>query len=380
MAVGDLDPDGRRYAPGLQETVLVVGSVAVGGWFLLDLVSGPVFGWRVAPFDWLTLVALVVCATAAAPTLRRPDRLWTRLATYPRRPLPVVGAVVTATLVVVGVVGPVVVPEPVVDLRATDQPPVGVGVPAAVAGDCVGRVVDGTCYGSLAHPLGTTRGSTDVFTWLVYGTRTAVQFAFTTVAIVAPVGVLAGVTAGYVGGRVDALVTASVDLQQTVPTVIVYFFVATATTPSLFVLVLAYGLFDWGSVARVVRTRTLDEREAAYVEAAESAGAGWLYTIRTHLLPNVAPAVVASVSLLLPRLILVEVALGFLGFGGEGTISWGQLLGRGVQYNVNTGRLDGNVRTLWWGIVSPALATLVAVTATSLVGDAFQSATDPTEE
>ncbi|MFB6193629.1 MAG: ABC transporter permease, partial [Halobaculum sp.] len=302
MAAGETDVEfeSRRYTPGVQDAVFVVGTLAVAGWLAVDATRGPVFGWGMTRLDWLTAFAVVVLVATVVPLIRDPARLRETLGAYPRRPLPVAAALATLVLIAVGIVGPLVVSRPVVDFQPTDQPPFGFAVPTAVSGSCVGRVVDGMCRGSLAHPLGTTKGGTDVFTWLLYGSRTTVQFAFTAVAVVAPVGALAGVTAGYVGGRWDALVTAVADLQQTVPTVIVYFFVATATDPSLFTLVVVYGVFDWGGIARVVRTRTVTERETAYVEAARNAGAGPLYIVRNHLLPNVAPAVVTTVSLLIP--------------------------------------------------------------------------------
>ncbi|MFB6193627.1 MAG: ABC transporter permease, partial [Halobaculum sp.] len=240
------------------------------------------------------------------------------------------------------------------------------------------------CRGSLAHPLGTTRGGADVFRWMVHGARTTVQFVLVTAALLAPLGIGVGVVAGYAGGRIDALLTGYVDVQQTVPTVVIYFLVTALTGPTLVALILVYGLFDWGAVARAVRSRTLEERQEAYVEAAESAGAGPVYTLRHHLVPNVASTAITAVSLALPKLVLIEVALSFVSLGGEGTRSWGQLLQRGLRFQLGSFAggysLSGNVRALWWVPVVPALATALVVLSASLVGDAVQSVTDPKGE
>ena len=338
-------------------------------------------GWQPTRLDWLTLVAAVGWLAVALPVLR-PARLRAGWAAYPSGIVPRLALGVLCLTAAVGVVGPAVVAEPTEDLQGTDQPPVGFTVATPVAGDCVGSVSDGRCHGSLTHPLGTTRGGADVLAWIVYGARTTVQFVLVTAALLAPLGVVVGAVGGYAGGRLDALLTSYVDLQQTVPTVVIYVLVTALVGPTLFALILVYGLFDWGSVARVVRSRTLDEREESYVEAAESAGAGRLYTLRHHLLPNVASTALTGVSLALPKLVLIEIGLSFVSLGGEGTRSWGQLLQRGLRFELGSlgggYALSGNVRALWWVPIVPAVATLLVVLAASLVGDAVQSASDPT--
>ena len=377
----------------LGEAILVVGWVLVAALFVVDAFVAPdgwlgdpgelLPGWDPTRFDWLTLFATVLGVAVLVPWLQRPERVRAALARYPNGVVPRGALGVLCLTLLVAFVGPLIVAEPVSNLQETDQPPVGVGVPTAVAGDCVGPAADGVCRGSLAHPFGTTRGGADVFAWIVHGTRTVVQFVLVAAAITTPLGVGVGLAAGYLGGRVDTLVTAYADLQQTVPTVVIYVLVVVVTNPSLFALVAVYGLFNWGQIARLVRSRALTVREEAYVEAAESAGAGRLYTLRHHLLPNVAGTAITAVSLAVPKLILIEVALSFVSLGGEGTFSWGQLLQRGFAFALNGPRrftIRGNVETLWWVPVVPAVVTAIVVLAASLVGDAVQSASDPTGE
>lgn len=390
------ETSGRRLTAGL--AVVLLGCGATAGLFVYDLlVVSPgapfgaghrrpgivAFGWDPTRMDWLTMLAGTVTLGLAVPWLRRPARLWAGLTAYPDGLTARVALVGCLTVLVAGVAGPFVVSAPVVDFQATDQPPVGFGVPLETAGDCAGPVTEGVCQGSLTHPLGTTRGGADVLAWLLYGTRTVVQFAVVAAALMAPIGITAGLLAGYFGGRVDSLVTGYVNVQQTVPTIVIYFLVTVLVGPDLFALVVVYGLFDWGSIARLVRSQTIEESAASYVEAARVAGADSLSILRHHLLPNVAPVALTAVSLQLPKLVLVEIGLSFISLGGEGTFSWGQLLQRGLRFELGsfTGgySLGGNLRTFWWVSVVPAVATALLVVVVSLAGDALQRAIDPAD-
>lgn len=394
----EFDGGGRR-TPTLPGVILLAGWGTLAALFAFDAFvvapeapidvgrtrPGILFGdWDPTRMDWLSLAAAVLAVAAVAPSLADPTRLRARLAAYPSSVVARGALVVCLVTLVAGVVGPTLVAQPTTDLQDTDQPPVGTTVAESVAGDCVGGVSDGQCRGSLAYPLGTTPGGADVLAWMLYGARTVVQFALVSAAIMAPIGVAVGVTAGYVGGWVDTLLSGYVDIQQTVPTVIIYVLAAAVSKPDLFVLVLVYGLFDWGSIARVVRARTIEQCEEAYVEAAESAGAGPIHVVRHHLLANVADTAVTAVSLQLPKLVMVEIALSFVSLGGEGSYSWGQLLQRGLQFQLGGGTppysFTGNFRTFWWLTLVPAVATLLVVTATSVTGDALQRVVDPTDE
>lgn len=341
------------------------------------------FGWDPTQMDWLTMFSATVAVAASVPWLRRPEQLRAAVAAYPDG-LVARGALAVCLLTLAaGVFGPFVVPEPIVDFQGTDQPPLGFSIQSAVVGECVGPVTDGQCAGSLAHPLGTTRGGIDVLAWILYGTRTVIQFTLVAATLMAPIGVAAGLAAGYLGGRTDTLVTGYIDIQQTVPTIIIYFLVTTLVGPNLFTLVVVYGLFDWGGIARLVRSKTIEERAESYVEAAEAAGAGSLSVVRSHLLPNVAPTALTAVSLQLPKLVLVEIGLSFISLGGEGTFSWGQLLQRGLRFELGGGfppySIGGNLRTFWWVSIVPALVALLVVLAASLTGDAIQRGLDPRE-
>lgn len=371
--------DGGRPRPTAESIVFVGGSFAL---FVLYAyhwsISGGVntyvplaFGWRPTRIDWLTMFAgIVFTATLAVPVARQPSVVTKYLRAYPSDATSRWALGTVTLVVVVGALGPATLSAPVTDLAGTLQPPLGFTVPVKYVSDCVGRASAEVCHGSPTHPLGTLSGGEDVLAWIAYGARTVVTFVALSTAIMVPVGVAVGVTAAYVGGAVDRLLMGYVDVQTTIPTILLYFVITFVDGVSLFGLVLAYGVFNWGSLARVVRTAARSELTADYVEAAEAAGAPGTHLVRHHILPNVADTVLVAVTLQIPKLILIEIGLAFLGFGGEDVFSWGQILQRGL--------LGGSLQlgATWWTILVPAIATALFVGAASVVGDGLRTALD----
>ena len=371
---------GRQVRVTPAATVFVGGliAVAVAFGYHRSIAGGSnqfvplAFGWRPTPVDWLTMVAGVVfVASVAVPVVRRPGVLRDYWAAYPDDWLSRVSLVVTAGVLAAGLLAPALLDAPRATLQATVQPPIGASAAESITGSCVGRVTDGLCHGTLAHPLGTAAGGEDILAWLAYGAWTVVRFLVLSVALLVPIGVGVGVTAAYAGGVVDRLLMGYVDVQTTIPTILLYLLVTFFTEVTLFWLIVVYGLFNWGSLARLVRTAARRELTTDYVEAAEAAGASRLHVVRRHVLPNVVDSVLVAVTLLLPKLILIEVGLAFLGFGGEDTFSWGQLLARGLLEQSTYA-----VGAAWWIVLLPAAAAVVFVGAASVVGDGFRTALD----
>lgn len=379
---------GARNAPRL--TAFVLGMLAVGSFYAYDVFLATGFTtvgkWDVSQLDWLTLVAAVgVVAFAVVPVVLDVGTLRRFWHNYPKDVISLASLAVVGVVAVLGVVAPVFVGTPEVSLQVSRQPPVYTSVSSTVVPVCKGSVVGGHCHGTWDHPLGTTRGGESVLEWTVYGARTAVQFAVVTVAIMAPIAVAVGALAGYYGGRVDDTLMTYVDAQSAIPAVVIYFFVVYFLGPSLFALVLIFGLFSWEEMARTVRTSVVSERTEGYVTAARSAGASDLAILRRHILPNVSSAVVTTVSTAVPKLILIEALFSFVGLSGDASYSWGQLVRRGVAFGTGGGQgsppmgaFDPLVfEASWWIAVVPALALTVAALALTLVGDAVQEAVDP---
>jgi peptide/nickel transport system permease protein len=205
-------------------------------------------------------------------------------------------------------------------------------------------------------------------TLLVSGMRVAVTLSLVTATIIVAVATAVGTVAGFVGGRVDAALTGYVDLQRTVPAFLVYVVFAFLTKPSLLGLVIVFGLLNWGGVAHVVRSEVQAVREAGYVRAARSAGAGRVHVLRTHVLPSVSGGVAVATTRQIATLVLVEAAISYLELNDVMVRSWGEIVasGMGQWFPVN-----------WWVVAWPGLALVATVVAVSVVGDALRDVFDP---
>lgn len=340
--------------------------------------------WDVTRVDWLTLAASApVVGYGVVPAARNPDRVVTFLRRYPSRPLPVLGLGYVLVLFSVGLFGPVVLQPPELNLSLARQPPAFLSVHTSHVVECVGPVRGDYCHGTLRTPLGTTRAGESILVWTVYGARTALQFGLVSVAIMLPLATAVGALSAYYRGWIEAVLMRLADVQQAVPTFLVYFVMVVFVEPSLFVLIVAYGLFNWGGMAQVVYSTTLSEAQEHYVRVAESSGAGGLYTIRRHLLPNVSGTVLVEVTLLIPRLILLEVLFSFVGLGGDQSFSWGQLVQRGLRFDPSQvsggfavslrGIGIGDLGGLWWITFVPIGAVVLTVFLSSVFGDAVQT-------
>ena len=250
------------------------------------------------------------------------------------------------------------------------QPPFGFGIYEGYVGDCVGGVVNERCRGSLAHPFGTDGNGRDLLTLTVAGGRTALQMVVITAAIIIPLGVGVGTFAGYAGGRWDEALMRYVDTQQTIPALFIYVALAVLYGPSLSLMVVVFGLLNWGDVARLVRSEVLQVREAEFVAAARGAGVERWQVIRHHIVPNVAATVLSITALKLPMLVIIEATLSYLKFGDPRVVSWGNVVSVTVIWSQDP--------TLYWWIGAFPIGALVLTTlAISLFGNALQDALDP---
>ncbi|WP_435363389.1 ABC transporter permease [Haloarchaeobius sp. DYHT-AS-18] len=243
--------------------------------------------------------------------------------------------------------------------------PLATGV---VATSCEGAAaVSGGCYGSWAEPLGTNRYGKSMVKLVFDGMRIALQVALISSVLIVPLATLTGTVAGYVGGIVDDLLMSYVDIQQTVPAIVVYMITVHVFGRSLFVLVLVFGLLSWGGAARLVRSEVLQRREEDYITAAESAGAGKTRIMFHHVLPNVSNTVLTSVTRQIPQLILAEAAIAFLNLNDIMLISWGETVSISLKFLP-----DG-----WWMSTIPVVFLAVTVLSFSVLGDALRDVLDP---
>lgn len=223
---------------------------------------------------------------------------------------------------------------------------------------------------SLDHWLGTTESGEDVFSQLLVGTRTSVIVGFAAAVISALLGSAVGVASGYFGGWTDRILDAFENWFLVIPTLPLMIVLARLLDPSLGVLVAVIGLTSWAGTGRIVRAQVMTLRERAFVERARALGAGDLYIIRTHVLPNTLPLIFANTVLIIAVAILSEAALSFLGLGDPSRISWGSML----ENAFGSGAPSAGA---WWYVIPPGLCITVLVLAVTLIGFLYEEIINP---
>lgn len=221
--------------------------------------------------------------------------------------------------------------------------------------------------GSNAHILGTDQLGRDILARLLYGGRITLLVGFVCTFIAGVVGTLLGIIAAYAGGRVDALIMRIADVQLSLPFIVLAIALVAALGPNLFNIIIILGLTSWVRFARVVRAEALVIRELNYIEATIALGAGPWRVIWRHILPNVASSIIVVATLEIPRLVLMEAALSFLGLGVQPpTPSWGAMVSEGRSY----------LEVAWWLTAIPGIAITLVALSVNLIGDSLRDSLD----
>lgn len=219
------------------------------------------------------------------------------------------------------------------------------------------------------HLLGTDPLGRDVWSRIVYGARVSLAVGVSAVILQGVLGVGVGVIAGFYRRWIDAILMRIVDVGLGIPFLTLAIATAAALGPGIANVVIVLTLTGWVFYARVVRAELLSLRESDFVQAAIASGATNVRIMSRHLLPNVVGAAIVLASLQVPRMIVAEASLSFLGLGVQPpTPSWGGMVADGRDY------LD----TAWWISTLPGLAILATSVGASLIGDWIRDKLDPT--
>lgn len=230
---------------------------------------------------------------------------------------------------------------------------------------------------SASHLLGTDDKGFDVFSRLMYGGRVSLTVGFVVIILETLLGVLLGGLAGYFGRWVDQVIMRIVDIFNCVPTLPMMMIIGVAldakniTGPAkLYILMAMLTLFGWAGTARLVRGQILSLREQDFMLSAEASGLPVSRKIFKHLIPNVMPQLIVSMTLGLGGIILTEATLGYLGIGLPAEYAtWGNM----INAAANDTALR-NYPNLW---ISPGICIVLAVLAFNFVGDGLRDAYDP---
>lgn len=276
---------------------------------------------------------------------------WRRWRQFARHSPSVVGSIILILMVLLALLAPLFLPDPNrVDLAAQTR----LHAP------------------SLAHPFGTDHLGRDVLARSLFGARISLAVGFTATGVAISIGTLMGSLAGFYGGLLDNVLMRLIDVVLSLPILFVLIILQSLLTePSIYNVIFVIAFTSWMGTARIVRGQVLKEREMDYVTAAYSIGATNRRIIWRHLLPNVIGPVIVLTTLQVGRVIILEAALSYLGFGvPRPHASWGSMLAEARDY-LHTGP---------WIAIFPGLLLSITVLSFNFVGDGLAAAFNPGDE
>lgn len=220
---------------------------------------------------------------------------------------------------------------------------------------------------SLQHWLGTDVFGRDMLTRIMYGGRISIAVGLVATSVALVIGVTWGAVAGYLGGRVDALMMRIVDIMYALPFMIFVVLLMVIFGRNLFLMFLAIGAIEWLTMARIVRGQIQTLKQQEFVEAAISLGLSRWTIIRRHLIPNALGPVIVYTTLTIPSVMLFEAFLSFLGLGVQPPASsWGLLISGGVE----------TMEEYPWLLIFPGLIFSTTLFALNFLGDGLRDALD----
>ncbi|MGI6040365.1 MAG: ABC transporter permease [Eubacteriales bacterium] len=221
------------------------------------------------------------------------------------------------------------------------------------------------------HLFGTDEFGRDILTRIVYGSRISLEVAFIAVFFSLILGTVLGAIAGYYGGVVDYIITSITDIAWSFPTTLLAIAFIAALGTGVQNVIIAIALASWSGYCRVVRGQFLSLKQREFIEAARVLGMSDARIIFGHILPNALTPVVVMATLELPKAIVIEASLSFLGLGAQPPVpSWGVILDSGK------GLLD----MAPWVSFFPGLMIMIVVLGFNLFGDALQDVIDPNSQ
>jgi oligopeptide transport system permease protein len=267
---------------------------------------------------------------------------------FMRNKAAVASLIILAIIVVACVVGPMVLPHAFdeTDWNATGIAPTLQGF----------------------HLFGTDESGRDLLVRSLIGGRISLLVGFLATLTSVAVGIVWGATAGFLGGKVDAVMMRIVDMMYAVPYLLIAILMVTLLGREFYLVVLTITVFSWMDMARVVRGQTLSIKSKEYVEAARAIGVSTSSIIFRHVVPNLLGIVVIYTTVTVPGVILTESVLSFIGLGvQEPMTSWGVLIGDGA----------GKMESTPWLLLFPGVLLSTTLYCANYIGDGLRDALDP---
>lgn len=229
--------------------------------------------------------------------------------------------------------------------------------------------------GGILFLLGADQMGRDVFSRTIYASRISLTIGLLGIAISFVLGLVIGSLAAYKQGIIDDIIQRLIEALRSIPTLPLWMGLGTAIPPqwsivqTYFIIVVILSLVGWTGLARVVRGKFLTLLNEDYVTSARLHGSGEARIFAVHLVPSMTSHIIATLTLSIPRMILAETSLSFLGLGiREPAISWGVLLSTAQNLNVL-------VNSPWQ--ITPAIFVVLTVLSYNFLGDGLRDAADP---
>lgn len=216
--------------------------------------------------------------------------------------------------------------------------------------------------------FGTDDLGRDVLSRMIHGTRIALIVAFVAASLAALIGTVLGLIAGWYGGWADKVISRLVDIWMAFPPVLLSVLLVAVFGSGLHSVIAAIVIIDWTRFCRVVRAETMAQAGMDYVTAAKTIGFSKFHILTNEIFPNVAPVLVALISLEMGIAVIVEAILSFVGLSlSSDTPTWGGMIAQGRQ----------TIHHSWWVLAAPLAMLFATVLAFNQLGNGLRRALDP---
>ncbi|PAE29286.1 peptide transporter [Paenibacillus sp. 7884-2] len=220
---------------------------------------------------------------------------------------------------------------------------------------------------SAEHWLGTDKLGRDLYSMILYGTRTSLMVGFVSAIISGIIGTIIGAYAGFYGGKVERFLTEVNNIFLMMPTFFLILLVAALFGNSLVIVMVIIGLTGWASNARLMRAQALSIRERTFIKSSIAIGEKKSLIIFKHIIPNGIFPIIANTTMNISGAILIESSLSFIGLGDPNIISWGQIVFDGRSYMTSG----------WWVSAFSGFMIVITVLSFYLIGDGLNKVINP---